>query len=364
MSLGARLHLQDQSVDGRKLIEALSEAARGARAGGGIFAFASTGGIDMLLRDKSLRRLAKDRGFDLVVVVDAITDERALERLTAATEELPKLHARVLVHETAYLLHPKLCWFTDGSKVRLVVGSGNLTPGGLRTNYEGFLTLELDKAEAKAALTEIDDFLRRWDHRLLPCDDPAAVARAKQNKFRGGSGSRMKPPPAGELRKAAELPDSDAEVLIVEVSKNVDKRTQLDIGIDVFLGFFGASPDGGRILIQSVDSKGATGIIETRAIFPTKSRNYRFEAGAGAGRPYPKLGGGRPFGVFVRMPNDVFRYCLIWPDDSGHAEIDAVLTRYRGAAKKQRPMRRITTSLGELDEAWPGCQLLRAVATP
>lgn len=356
---GVRLQLQDTTAGGGNLLDALSLAAKDARSGGGIFAFASVSGVEMFLGDKYLRRLARKGGFELIVGVDAITNERALAALTDAAARLPKLSPWVLLHDTPNLMHSKLCWFDDGTTLTLVVGSGNLTPGGLLTHFEAFVSASLKGVERNAPRTEIDAFLARWRHRLLPPDDAEAIARAKKNT--GSDRSLLKPmKPAPELPVGKVEVKPEAEVLVVEISKNVDERTQLDVGIDVFTGFFGARPEGGHILIQPVDSTGQLGEVEPpRAIFPTKSHNYRFEAQAGAGRKYPPGGKGRPFGVFVRIPSGVFRYRLIWPGEDGHGEVNALLTKMLGPPKGR--MRRETVSIAELAAAWPDSPLLKAI---
>jgi hypothetical protein len=361
--MSTSLLLQDPTASGNKFLDLLSEAAKGAESGGGIFAFASAKGVEMLFEDKYVSRLASKGGFDLVVGIDSITDERALGALAKRLQSHKKLSVRALLHETPGLMHPKLCWFFEGPRLRILVGSGNLTRGGLMTNFEGILAADLDGGDAIRAREEIDAFLARWDHRLLPPDAPAVIARAKQNS--GSERSLLKPMKAETESPPAKIGvGTKAEVLVIEISKNVDKRTQLDVGVDVFTGFFGAPPAGGHILIQAVDAKGVPAEIEPpRAIFPTKSHNYRLEARAGAGRSYPAAGTGRPLGVFVRMPDGIFRYRLLWPEDTGYGEVDAALTVRVGSAPPpgRGPMRREPITLDELIEAWPSSPLLAAI---
>lgn len=355
------LSLQDPTAGGENLLHAISRAARDADSGGGFFAFASFRGIEMLFKDEFLHGLARNRGFELIVGVDSITNEGALDSLAGHSKRLPKFDARVLLHKTPTLFHPKLCWFAKGDELTLIVGSGNLTPGGLVTNFEAFAVCPLAGAAAVAAKTEIEAFLRRWSPRLLPPDHPDALARAAKNT--GSERSLMKKMAAAdEFPSSTPAPKARALVLVAEISKNVDKRTQLDVGIEVFTGFFGAKPEGGHILIQPVSSSGNLEEVETpRAIFPTKSRNYRFEAKAGAGRKYPAAGSGRPFGIFVRMPDGIFRYQLLWPAEPGYVEIDSLLTERAGRAKKKRPMRRETITVAELAAAWPASPLLKTL---
>jgi hypothetical protein len=352
------LKIQDPVAGGGNLLDALSQAAKRADSGGGIFAFATVKGLGMLFGEEHLRRLAKRRGFQLVVGIDAITNKRTCEELAKLEKGLVKLTGRALLHETSNLMHPKICWFDEGDSLTLIVGSGNLTPTGLMTNFEAFAVCPLSGAAATAARAEIAGFLQRWDRWLLPADNPTVLERAAKNT--GSERSLLK-----KMKEAPELPPSpppppgDAEVLLADISKNQDKRTQLDVGADMFTGFFGAKPEGGHILIQAVDSKAELQEVEgPRAIFPTKSHNYRFEAQAGRGRKYPPIPGPRPIGVFIRMPDGIFRYQLLWPKESGYAEVDALLTKKAGAFK--RSMRRETVSLAELVAGWPSAPLLKA----
>src|SRR5262249_31339185 len=154
---------------------------------------------------------ARTGGFELVVGVDAITNEKALAALADGAKDLAKLSPWVLLHETPNLMHSKLCWFDDGSALTLVVGSGNLTPGGLLTHYEAFVSATLKGAEAKRARIEIDTFLARWRHRLLPPNDSDAIARAKKNT--GSDRSLLKPmKPAPELPEGKLMVKPEAEV--------------------------------------------------------------------------------------------------------------------------------------------------------
>ena len=63
-----------------------------------------------------------------------------------------------------YTFHPKIYLFKSSDKADLVVGSGNLTEGGLFTNYEAGIHIPLDLADpAQAAvLRAIDNTLDAW----------------------------------------------------------------------------------------------------------------------------------------------------------------------------------------------------------
>lgn len=60
--------------------------------------------------------------------------------------------------------HPKLYMFKRGSAAEVIVGSGNLTKGGLYTNYEASvrLVLDLTKHEDATLLKEVETAFDRW----------------------------------------------------------------------------------------------------------------------------------------------------------------------------------------------------------
>ncbi|MFO1428863.1 MAG: phospholipase D family protein [Candidatus Competibacteraceae bacterium] len=60
--------------------------------------------------------------------------------------------------------HPKIYLFKNTSAADLVIGSGNLTEGGLYTNYEASVRLKLDlsRSEHRALLASAEAALDRW----------------------------------------------------------------------------------------------------------------------------------------------------------------------------------------------------------
>lgn len=170
----------------------------------------------------------------------------------------------------------------------MIVGSGNLTLGGLTNNFEAFNVSTYASPDG-AVEARIAGWLTRWDPWLLPLDDPAVVARAKKNS--GSERSLRKPMPREPEQPGpppAAQPTSDA--LVAEITRNAPNRTQVDIGKTHFTTFFGGDPGRKkRIMIQHIDSGGAFAEIEPpRALIETRSDNYRFEAG---GRTIQRAGG-------------------------------------------------------------------------
>jgi HKD family nuclease len=100
----------------------------------------------------------------LVVGIDQLgSSQEGLAGLLSAVGET----GSVWINRTTEMyitFHPKVYLFTSDAMALLVVGSGNLTEGGLYTNDEACLTywLDLHKAEDAAFLQEMNVDLDRW----------------------------------------------------------------------------------------------------------------------------------------------------------------------------------------------------------
>jgi len=152
----------------------------------GIFAFASRQGVSSLLEDPDFEGFLERGGTcSLVVGIDAITDSRTLDLLEVLCERHAGLQVSVFHNDVADLFHPKLSRFVheDGSAT-MVVGSGNLTPGGLRRNIEAYGIAEITSSEVGAAgnLDAWDAFIERHADRIRPIDDDARE-RARRNRI-------------------------------------------------------------------------------------------------------------------------------------------------------------------------------------
>lgn len=77
-------------------------------------------------------------------------------------------HGQVWVYHNSgpSTFHPKVYLFKKAAAAELVVGSGNLTQGGLFTNYEASLAIKLDlnKQDDTALLASVEHVLDGWSH--------------------------------------------------------------------------------------------------------------------------------------------------------------------------------------------------------
>jgi HKD family nuclease len=70
----------------------------------------------------------------------------------------------VFHNEGPYTLHPKIYLFENASSAECFIGSGNLTEGGMYTNYEAFVHLRLDKSalDDQKTLARLQGILDTW----------------------------------------------------------------------------------------------------------------------------------------------------------------------------------------------------------
>lgn len=346
------LRLQDPGAEEGYLLEALLVACNEAERGGAIFAWTNHSGATLLLGDPTFRAFAERGHFRLVVGTDSITDERALQTLTRHLAELPNVAARAFVHEEGVLFHPKLAWFAWEHTLRLLIGSGNLTVGGTRGNWEAFVVADLTGDDATAVESQLDDWLTHWQDQLLALDDPKVLARVKRNTGRERDFKRLRKLPAPE----PETPSAGLEVLIAEIPKAGTRWSQANFDQKNYEEFFGAKVGSQRrISLVPVTSDGSLGEIETRPSVEVKSHNYRFELATAKGLPYPESG--RPTAVFVRLPSGIFLYRLLMPGSAEHATVSHFLSSSSSGGTR---MRRVRTTVAALRSAWPDAPLWRA----
>jgi HKD family nuclease len=92
------------------------------------------------------------------------TTAQALEDLLSAVKGSGQLF--VFHNSNGSTFHPKLFLFRNDMRARIVVGSANLTEGGLFTNYEACLQIQLeisDKTDAKI-LAQVETLLDEWSN--------------------------------------------------------------------------------------------------------------------------------------------------------------------------------------------------------
>lgn len=351
-----RFHLQDPTHGGTTyLYEAVLEAAADAVSWRGIYAFASRGGVDRLVEDPVIVEFFRKGGrADLLIGLDAVTNRKTLEGLQELDRENERFKPKVFWNDGSGLFHPKLSDFRyrDGSST-LIVGSGNLTPGGLMTNYEGYMVVTAGPGE-RLDVSALDEFLERHADDIREID-PAALKRAAQNivpQFRKTSRRRAATRAAQE--PATAIP---GRVLIAQVPRAGNRWAQVHFNKEVVEKFFRIGDTRvQRVFLTEVEASGRRKDVEARpCVFSTRNRNHRIEIGAAKGRkPYP---GSPPLVVFKERQLRAFDYLLLVPGKPGYRRLDTLARQLPGIG---RGLLRTMTDTGRLGEAWPDCPLLRA----
>lgn len=356
--MGVELHLQGPGEPTSSLLSELLEASVNARAGGATFAWCNIHGIRALLFNSTFLTFL-DRGpFRLIVGTDTITNELALDVLLERRDALGSLNASAFLHNRPALFHPKLAWFQHPHGMKLLVGSGNFTRGGLQANWEAFINAELSEPEGAVVLRQLSEWEADNAGNILPLDHKSVRDRVRRN----AGNERNLRAFGGDAHDLDQLPALGDEFLIAELTKNrgsggVAQFSQASFPKDVFETFFGVRGTQNELLLYAVESSGDLQPAEsTSGKFKPKSVNYYFELAAAAGRAHPPVL--HPISAFLKLDSGAFLYLFRLPDEDGYAELSTLLSRHWTPRGNQ--VRRVRVLRDELAAYWPGCPLLKA----
>lgn len=142
------------------------------------------------------------------------------------------------------------------------------------------------------------------------------------------------------------------EILIAEIGAG-DRWSQANFDMATIEDFFEIDPQPGldqEVNFAHVKNDGSLEFERMHPFISVPSQNYRFELGAAAGLPYP-TGADRPIGVFWKKGHDNYWYRLLMPHDPHYKTVaQYLIEKYDGP---RRQLRRIITSVDELEEVWP-----------
>ena len=361
------LHFQDPYFsDSYTLHEAIIQSCSTSIQGKGAYAFATKSGIEILLKDSAFDSLL-DRGeYSLIVGIDEITNPASLEALSAIKAAKPNLTVKAFDHNNrGSLFHPKLSYFKNpDDSGTLIVGSGNLTLGGLRRNREAFSLLQLSVDE----MLRIEKYWSAWllqsNELLKDIDNADVIRKAADNQYVRRIRVRRSEEevviedeiPVEGLDEIEVLHQDgwqfypDSEVLIAEIPRSGDRWKQANFGVETFTNFFGATPgdNSQRILLRNIKDDLSLSEIEVRPSISVSSHNYRFELDAASGLQYPN--NGKPIGVFVKLTTRMFLYHLYMPNQPLHSELNEWLQTNWTGGRRDDVMKRITKRVSEIDE--------------
>jgi hypothetical protein len=348
----ASLHLQNPGVDERYAIDVIGDAAQGASHGVALFAFATVSGVELLLEHPAIQHLSATGIFELIVGIDAITNRETLEHLLKAAERRKGLRPRVFWNSTDGLFHPKLCWFRNRRRDVIIVGSGNLTPRGLRDNFEAFAMLVGNSGALRSLTTDLEAFLESHRANIREIDGHA-LARASKNTF-AKAVAVIEPPPTLRQPRRHRNSVAGSMTLVAELPRGGSRWQQANFDYETARDFFEVEPYSDSLaadlLLNEVDPSGASISQETRRFTFTQSKNLRLHLGAHRGKAYPTSG--RPIAVFRRVKPRHFIYQVLLPGNVGFQALKALLSSQSASG-----IRRMITTGAALRKAWAACPL-------
>ncbi len=352
-------HLQDPTLpDPVYLLEAILDASRGAVSCVGMFAFASRAGVDSLIVDPEITGFLRNSAMSLVVGIDAVTDRGALVRLQELEQVNRRLRVRVFWNPSGALFHPKIARFEyPGGGQSMIVGSGNLTLGGLRQHFEAFSVMRA-KAHERLDTSSLDRFLAVHSANLRPIDNEA-LDRAARNTMHD---PRRQP----ELESEPCTPTGDVDwpasgtdrFLIAQIPRAGARWRQIHFNAAVIEHFFRVRPDSvQRVYLVECHQNGTFAEQEVRpCVYSSTNMNYKIEVASHRGEPYPNTG--RPVAIYRELQARSFAYMLLMPGDPGHEEM-YTLTQRLPSIGRGRP--RAIANETDIRGAWAACPLLTAI---
>jgi len=324
----------------------------------GLYSFATGDGVrSLFMEDPHVRDYISRSPADIIIGIDAVTNPSALEQLAQLDMTIDTFHARVFKSRAGALFHPKVSSFhrSDGL-VTVVIGSGNLTPGGLRANTEAFSVIT-GTNEEMASLSIWDTFVQRHAERIGPIDEDA-IERARENeRVRARRLDR-----AEDIEEEPEEPNNGLEgaerpvyrVLVAEVPKGGDRWHQIHFNADVVEQFIRMRPNSEqRAFLRSVSPDGRLGPEEQRPlVYSTVNRNYKIEMSARRDHPYPHQG--TPLLVMKEIGARTFRYMILFPGEDGYLELRRFIDDRPSVGRGHH---RVISTDRELKKAWPALPL-------
>ncbi len=142
-------------------------------------------------------------------------------------------------------------------------------------------------------------------------------------------------------------------VLVARVPKAGDRWTQVHFNQRIAEEFFWLKiGDTKQVLLERVDSAGySAGRVKRPLVYSEVNKNCKVEFDF-PGKSYPTAGA--PILVIVELARRSFRYRAVFPGDLGYDEMAELNQQLPSVG---RGLRRVITTLDEVELRWPGARL-------
>lgn len=331
------------------------------------FGFLTGNGVDALIGVREIRDVLLHSDVEVLVGLDAVTDRPGLERLLELAKKNPQFKPLVIKNTTGALIHPKMlvARYVDDRTV-VVVGSNNLSLGGLSGNVEGYTIARFGPGE-HLDLSDWNSFVLRWAPLIAEIDDEA-LKTAERNTRRlkrlrtAARGTSAKPDYGvvvsdGQVHESPASGVSDLEelLLVAQIPRAGNRWSQVHYSAEIIQDYFRIQA-GDQVFLRQFNS---SDVEQPQVVYSTVNRNYKIELGAA--REAERVGGypaeGRPVVLFRRESGALrrHRYTLVMPGDEGHAEMTALTEdAFKGPANH---LPRVIVPRNRILAAWPECPL-------
>lgn len=376
-----------------------------------VVAFAKMSGVRYI--EQSLRGFVASGGrVDITVGIDVLgTSYEAAWYLMNAVSARGRL--LLASAEPGATFHPKVFVFSDASpsdtnpvralqsasRAMVLVGSSNLTRGGLYVNDEANFIWRpsLGEPADMTAWVSFTYALSSWlDVKGAAIIGPATSARLVRLSSAGriplelaapgftgtgraslhGPGSRTgapasrgpvrrapappplvgPPPPAVGPRSAPAKSTPGLNVLIARLSFGASRRwPQWELNADVLRDFFGISVPGTPVPREGVNCSGGRLPVMSNPLVVGKGRNRRLEFPDPDGRTDP--GRTRLLLVVVDRRPSPFRFAVLFPSDPQYKALDALNQSAVPIGQYVEGTKRVIVPYAALEAVWPRCPL-------
>lgn len=320
----------------------------------GIFAFASKSGVRTILYDPATVSFLARGTAHLIVGVDAVTDTAAVQCLREYQTSCPgAITIEAFLGTQHGIFHPKLASFTRTDKTKVaLVGSGNLTSGGLRTNVEAYSRAEYSALDPSADDSALDRFLTQNSTLLLSINDDRVLQAVANNRPLAPTHYTRPVPPPTPLIPQLVLTGTD-DVLVAEIPSAGARQQQVHFNADILPFFDVRTRSTQRVFLSYVSQNGQLGEDEVRPlIYSPANRNYKIEF-YGPGN-WAGLSTVHPILVVHRLATRTFQYSIVFPQDS---TFTALSTWLYSLPSIGHGVHRSLTDLSRLRQHWLQCPL-------
>lgn len=290
---------------------------------------------------------------DIIVGIDRNgTTREAITRLYELQHAYPtRLRSRIFhAPSKVAIFHPKLYLYRAGDRLSAIVGSGNLTLGGLGHNFESlfrYRDISLRSNEAKQLLNTWRVFARPrrpLAHRFLriltrdyarelisklPC-----VSRIEGPNVRNGVAALWRPISTiplprsrARIQKAVRVPKTGVRAFLIIDVLTETRETQMQLPLAVVEEFFGmAREEEGRIQLSQIRSGHITQSIDRQIVKSSGKGNTRLmrrlEMPQVARRARPLAA------IFLRLARKHFAVAVVPRHSANYRVLHRLLSKY------------------------------------